>query len=650
MVALQERARDVFKTPTQEGRMMRRRSHVTLAALTVLATLALATFASPALAAPETPETGKASAVTATTATLEGGVLNPNAPGEEGESEYRYRASETECEGESSTPPEHAVGNEKEAVPPVGLTNLQPNAHYTFCLIEHNNAGEFSFPSTPASFKTEALAPEVDSESTSAVTPFEATLSAQVNPNNEETTYSFEYSTEATGETLEGSITTLNGGSALPPEFGERTAEAHTGNALAPATTYFYRVVATNLTGTTTGKVEQFTTLTLEKPIIGSESVSGLTSTDATLNAQVNPNYQETTYSFEYSTEATGETLEGSITAVNGATSLPAEFAELPASKSTEALQPRTTYFYRVVATNSPGGTANGPVQSFTTPGTPIATTSAAQSVTRTTAALSGTVNPGGEPATFHFAYATAASYQPGAPNPYVKGATTPERASVGSDFTAHPAGPSTIGELQPGTTYHYALVATNPVGTVIGPDMQFTTAPPAPPLASTGEATGVSQLSATMNGSADTRELQTVAQFEFGTVPGAGSMVPASATPGAGSTETLTASFEGDLQPGTTYYYRTVATNVDGTGYGEERSFTTGTFPGQAGPAAVSLVAWPGFVLKELAGGIPPIPAVTGPKPLTKKQKLAKALKACNKKHGKKRAACRHQAKKRFR
>jgi hypothetical protein len=75
--------------------------------------------------------------------------LNPNAPGEVGEYEYRYRVSETECEGESSTAPEAAAGNEKEAVPAVELTGLQPDVEYTFCLIEHNLGGEYSLPSAP---------------------------------------------------------------------------------------------------------------------------------------------------------------------------------------------------------------------------------------------------------------------------------------------------------------------------------------------------------------------------------------------------------------------------------------------------------------------------------------------------------------------
>jgi hypothetical protein len=634
MVALQGRARDVFKTPTQEGRMRHRHVHVTLAAMTVLVTLALVT---PAFAAPEAPETvSPANNITGTSAELTG-VLNPHSTAKAGWF-FAYNQG-LSCSGGPTTPQEPEV--EGEALPEhAEATGLEPSKEYTFCLVATNEAAESTTGLPEVSFKTAALPPAVDSESSSSITPFQARIEGLVNPNNQTTSCVMEYGeTTGYGEKVNCEPESLEG-------FGDQGV-GFTATGLNPGTTYHFRVVVENAANEKTeGADSEFTTLPLEKPIVGSESVSALTSTGATLNATVNPNYQETTYAFEY---ATNEALTGAVT-VNGESSLPAEFAELPVSVNTEALQPRTTYFYRVVATNSPGGTDDGPVQSFTTPGTPIATTSAAQSITRTTAALSGTVNPGGEPATFHFAYATAANYQPGAPNPYVKGATTPESASVGSGFTAHPAGPSAIGELQPGTTYHYALVATNPVGTVIGPDVEFTTSPATPPLASTGGSEGVSWNGATITGSVDTRGLATTIEFELGTTPGSGEFTAAEPSFAASGTLSASAHVGPYLEPDTTYYYRTVATNVDGTGYGEERSFTTGTFPGQAGPAAVSLVAWPGFMLKELASGIPPTPAVTGPKPLTKKQKLAKALKACSKKHGKKRAACRRAAKRRFR
>jgi hypothetical protein len=608
-------------------------SLATLATLTVLATLALA---APALAAPEEPITEPATGVSATEATLNG-ELNPGGSASTGYF-FTYNNNGTCSEGPSSELQPEQTGEHLKVSAPV--TGLEPSREYTFCVVATHQEGETLEQTSggPRSFTTAAAPPAVDFQSFFGVTPFEAHLDAFVNPNNQSTNCEFQYGTTASyGTNVPCEPSTLEG-------FGDQFLTGSL-TGLEPATTYHFHVVAENASKEKTeGADEQLTTPALEPPIIGAESTTAITPSSATLHAQVNPNYQETTYSFQY---ATNEALAGATT-VEGESALPAEFAELPASVKTGTLLPRTTYYYRVLASNA-SGTAEGPVEHFTTTATPIATTAPAETITRTTAVLSGTVNPGGEPTTYHFAYATAADYQPGAANPYVKGGTTPESPNIGSDYTAHPANPTTAIELTPGTTYHYALVATNALGSVIGPDVTFTTAPPTPPLVSTGEATGVSQTSATLTGSVDTRELSTTTQFEFGTTPGAGTLLPATVTAASGSTVTVSASFAGDLQPGTTYYYRVIATNVDGTGSGQERSFTTGAFPG-TGPAAAALVAWPGFVLQGLAAGPPHEPISTGPRRLTKKQKLAKAPKACNKKPKKKRAACRRAAKRRHR
>lgn len=68
-----------------------------------------------------------------------------------------------------------------------------------------------------------------------------------------------------------------------------------------------------------------------------------------------------------------------------------------------------------------------------------------------------------------------------------------------------------TLIELEPGTTYHYALVATNALGTtVIGPDQTFTTSPATPPIVSGLSVSGVTQTGATLTGTIDPQGLQT--------------------------------------------------------------------------------------------------------------------------------------------
>lgn len=623
-----------------------RRASLPLACALTLAALALT--AAPALAAPEEPVTEAATLVTATTATLNG-ELNPGASATAGY-EFTYNSNGTCTEGTTTESGAEATGTKIKVSTP--LTGLEARTPYTFCVLATHTEEEVTELTSglPLTFETPAAKPLVASESSSAVTPFAATLEAQVNPENQATTScKLEY----------GLTTAYEAGSApCEPSSINGAAEQRvsaTVSGLQAATIYHYRVVVNNATGETKGVDAEFTTLTLEKPIVGNQTSSPVTSAGATLGAVVNPNYQATTYAFTY---ALNEALtEGAVT-VAGAGPLAGEFAELPVSVHTGVLAPRTTYFYRAEATNETGTTEAATVEHFTTLATPAVTTGVATKPTRTTVMVSGTANPGGVPTTVHFAYIEQAGYEAAvaenAANPYAKGKITSESSSVGSDYTVHAVGPVAVTELHPGVTYHYALVAANSVGTTIGPDVEFTTSPPTPPIATTGSAEGVTQLSASIDGSVDTHGLQTLPQFEFGTTPYAGSLQPATVTSSSETVLGISTSFNGDLQPGTTYYYRVVASSQDGTSYGAETSFTTGSFPGLPGLTAVPILAWPAFVAETAARSAREAleGANTRPpsKPLTKAQKLAKALKACGKKPKKQRASCRHQAKRRYR
>jgi hypothetical protein len=608
----------------------------------------LAFSAAPALAAPpQEPVTKAASAITGTTATLNG-ELNPAKSATAGY-EFTYNTNGTCTEGSTTTSGAEETGKAIKVSTP--LTGLEARTPYTFCVLaSHTEAGVTELTSgLPLTFETLAAKPVLVSESSSGVTPFAATLEAQVNPENQATTSCrVEYGLTTAYET--GSAACEQGSVA---GAAEQLVSAKV-SGLEAAKLYHYRVVVKNATGETKGADKEFKTSTLEAPVVGSQSSSPVTSTDATLRAVVNPNYQKTTYAFKY---ALNEALtEGAVT-VAGASPLAAEFAELPVSVSTGVLAPRTTYFYRAEATNETGTTEAASVEHFTTVATPVVTTGAATEPTRTTAMVSGTVNPGGVPTTVHFAYIEQARYEAAvaekAANPYAAGATTPQSESVGSDYTAHPVGPLQVSELHPGVTYHYAVVATNSVGTTIGPDVAFTTAAPTPPVAVSGDAAGITPNSATITGTVDTRELPTTLQFEFGTAPYAGSLQPATVTSSSGTGLGISTSFNGDLQPGTTYYYRVVASSQDGTSYGAEQSFTTGSVPGLAGATAVQIVGWPAFVAETAARAAREALQGTNTsppsKPLTQAQKLGKALKVCKKKTKRKRAACEAQARKQY-
>jgi hypothetical protein len=605
----------------------------------------MAVLASSAFAAPEAPVTEAPASITGTTATLKG-ELNPGSGTEKVAYHFDYSEGPgAACNESGLTAPAEpfleAAGNHKKVT--AAVTGLEGNSEYSVCLVAANPAepAETTQGSSEV-FKTLALKPVVVGATSSGETPFAATLTAEVNPENQETTScEFEY-----GKTLSYGKTApcepeLFGGAGVVGTNGSLTG-------LEANTTYDYRVAVANPTGTVKGGEGQFKTHILEKPIVDAESYSELSSTGVTLGGVINPNYQETTYLFEYSTsEATVE--EGKGTPIPGPEPLLAEYAELPVSGTAGSLTPRTTYYYRVVATNGTG-TTDGPVESFITQATPVVTVGVAEDVTRSSASLVGELNPSGAGTTYHVVYASQARYEQAIAesnaNPYALGASTVESSEIGSDYTAHVVGPLVLSELTPGTTYHYAFVATNSAGTTVGPDGTFTTGAATPPIVTTeAPATGVSELSATINGTVDTRGLPTTAEFQL-LGPGATkpSPVPAGALGSAGTVQAFTATFNGGLQAATTYEYRLVASNPDGTSVGAWQSFTTSPFPNLGIPAAVGATTLP---LPSIAE--PPISKPAPPKPLTQAQKLAKALKACQKKPKKKRASCKRQAEKKY-
>jgi hypothetical protein len=95
----------------------------------------------------------------------------------------------------------------------------------------------------------------------------------------------------------------------------------------------------------------------------------------------------------------------------------------------------------------------------------PTATTGGANSITQTSAKLHGTVKPNNEATTWHFEVGTTTAY----------GTNTPEQGPV-QPGAGNTAVESDVGGLQPGTVYHYRLVATNPSGSIPGKDRTFTT------------------------------------------------------------------------------------------------------------------------------------------------------------------------------
>jgi subtilisin family serine protease len=99
----------------------------------------------------------------------------------------------------------------------------------------------------------------------------------------------------------------------------------------------------------------------------------------------------------------------------------------------------------------------------------PTVKTEAASSITSVSAKLNGNVDPNGRPSTYQFEYGTTTAYGSKAPA---------SSKSVGSGSEAVSVS-ETIESFEPGTEYHYRLVAYGEFGPIYGQDKVFTTPTP---------------------------------------------------------------------------------------------------------------------------------------------------------------------------
>jgi DNA-binding beta-propeller fold protein YncE len=209
-------------------------------------------------------------------------------------------------------------------------------------------------------------------------------------------------------------------------------------------------------------------------------------------------------------------------------------------------------------------------------PGTilPDVSTAAASNVLVTSATLHGTVNPDGvQLSDCHFEYGTSTAYGQSAP-------CAPAAAAIPADSSEHAVSADIIG-LQAGTTYHFRLVAANArdvSGPGVGVDATFETLPL--PGIDGAEAINLTGSAADLTVRINPNGLDTSYRIEYGTSTAYGTSVPVpDGHIAAGAALTVTEHIAG-LQANTTYHWRVVAQNANGTTTGEEHTFiydTTG-------------------------------------------------------------------------
>ena len=140
------------------------------------------------------------------------------------------------------------------------VTGLEAHTTYQLRLLATKALGGGTAEAQTA-FQTPASIPVIAETHSSAIHDTDATLRATLNPENEATTYAFEYVTEAHFglEGFSGAQSVPVPAASLPAGPKALEVNAHL-TGLAPATTYRYRLHASNGAGPADGEVKSFTT------------------------------------------------------------------------------------------------------------------------------------------------------------------------------------------------------------------------------------------------------------------------------------------------------------------------------------------------------------------------------------------------------
>jgi hypothetical protein len=310
----------------------------------------VAAFVPPTPAAPTVlPGSENATGISSAAATLEASI---NANGLD--TKYFFEYGPTAAYGPRIPIPGTDIGSAYEVLAAKAtLSGLAPSTMYHFRVVAVNSLGTTDGPDQTFTTQT-PQAPVVEGGTAVGITATAATLQASVNPEFADTRYYFEY----------GPTTAY--GSRFPAPPGTDVGESNAGQSVEAAisglnasTEYHFRVVAVNSVGTTDGSDQ---TLTTAPPLsIEAESAENVTATAAELTAKIDSENLKTSYRFEYGTSpAYG--LQAPLPEATLAAAPSAQKVTVHA----ENLQPATTYYFRLVATNALG-TVTASTAKFTT-------------------------------------------------------------------------------------------------------------------------------------------------------------------------------------------------------------------------------------------------------------------------------------------
>ena len=422
--------------------------------------------------------------------------------------------------------------------PKATITGLSPGATYYYRMILENATSkresrpvEGPAVSEPAGeLTTSALVkPVIESENGSPLSPSEAKLEANVNPEYQETTCAgFEYSAEKTVvERRAGTKVACNPESLGKGGSGVGVSAAISG--LVKSTTYYYRVSeARNATGGDEGAIEAFTTLAPGLPTIEFGGKTGVPPFGVEITGTVHAGYQETKCYLEYtilaeSTVAEFKKAEEILTVKKTGTKIPCEPATMNGGetpvKILPKLKPNTCYFYHLVAENNSGRAEDGAIREFP-PGPALAPTVEKEQTSEVTALharLEVQVNPDEQATAVTFEYASES--EGGGAN-LANGTAKQIHVAIPAGHNGGQPVSADLGEdLTPGETYYYRVLAGNETSEAAGeptegPTVSFTI--PAAPVLTTAPAQNLTTSTATLSGTVDPEGVATSYHYVY--------------------------------------------------------------------------------------------------------------------------------------
>lgn len=299
------------------------------------------------------------------------------------------------------------------------------------------------------------VAPTAQITTITEITHLQAKVMVEINPSKAPTTASLQYSTDANFTSIIRSVnltpSAIDGGliMSIPAIVSELT----------PNTTYFIRVTASNESGSFTTETSSFKSLAppVSPPMLVSLAPTSITGWSARLNGTVNANNGTTTVSFLYGTDP--DFITNTQTGLADPQSVSGNTVR-NVGLDISFLSPLTTYYYKVVGSNS-AASVHSEVISFTTPAIvgvapTVETLRPAGGLNTPSTTISARLNPMGQTTSVRLVYGSEQSLS-----------ISPRIVNVATQYTGDETVTVTadMSGLVPGYRYYYRFEATNAAG-----------------------------------------------------------------------------------------------------------------------------------------------------------------------------------------